>query len=315
MSDSAFTAEIEPKNEDSASVKKYDFKKAMRLSSEHIRGLTKIHENFSSRLSTALSNQLRTVIQLEVLTVEQMPYEEYMFRQPPSTVLCEMATPNLDIMMVITLTPKITYMLIDRLLGGKGTAEEPVKTALTTIETGVLKSLLESFSQNLQKAWADIVTFRLIVRDIKTNPKFLELTRPSDTVIIVSFNIFKGLESERMEICIPYKSVEPLSSKLLPQNWIGQDSAAKSNENSEMIQGQIENLSVPVCVELGRALISIEDFLGLAVNDVIQLNQLTEEPLKVKVNEQVKFLARPGTKRSKLAIKIEHVTEGEDNDE
>ena len=53
-------------------VKVYDFKRQNKFSKDHIRTLSMIHEAFSRLLSTALSGQLRMLVQIEVVSVEQL---------------------------------------------------------------------------------------------------------------------------------------------------------------------------------------------------------------------------------------------------
>lgn len=293
------------------SVKVYDFKKALRLSMEQLRVLTRIHENFAYQLSSYISAELRSSVQVEGVTVEQMLYEEFINGLPDTTILSVFEAGGQEIRMVMDMNPSLAFVMIDRLLGGKGTSVEWKRSVLTPIETNVLKRLIEGFIHILQKAWNDIMMFQLRVLNLETNPQFLQLAIPSETVIVISFDLIIGKKVEPMHLCIPYILLEPFILKLSSHNFYGQNSSTKNREQSEQLQGRIEHLNVPVIAELGRATISIEEFLGLAINDVIQLDKLVDEPLQIKVNNEMKFLAHPGTKKSRVALKIEQVLEGE----
>jgi flagellar motor switch protein FliM len=304
-----YHASNEPTN-----VKVYDFKKALRLSIEQVRVLTKIHENFAYQFSSSISAQLRSIFQVEVVSVEQILYEEYVKLLPTNTILGVFEAAAQEIRMVMDFNPQMTFAMIDRLLGGKGSAEGWNRSTLTPIETNILRKLLEGVSDNLAKAWQDIIPLNLKVLEVENNPQFLQLAVPTETVIVIVFNMTIGKEVQRMHLCIPYMLLEPYIPKLSSHNWYG-GRKGKASEGNEHIQGKIEHLTVPLSAELGRATISIEEFLGLAIGDVIQLDQIAEEPLKVKINEQTKFLAYPGTKKSRMAVKIEQVIEGEENNE
>jgi flagellar motor switch protein FliM len=295
------------------SVKVYDFKKALRLSMEQLRVLTRIHENFAYQLSSYISAELRSSVQVEGVTVEQMLYEEFINGLPDTTILSVFEAGGQEIRMVMDMNPSLAFVMIDRLLGGKGTSVEWNRSVLTPIESNVLKRLIEGFVHILQKAWNDIMMFQLRVLNLETNPQFLQLAIPSETVIVIRFDVIIGKKVEPMHLCIPYILLEPYILKLSSHNFYGQNATAKNREQSEQLQGRIEHLNVPVIAELGRATISIEEFLGLAVNDVIQLDKLVDEPLQIKVNNEMKFLAHPGTKKSRVALKIEQVLEGEGN--
>jgi flagellar motor switch protein FliM len=295
----------------STAVKVYDFKKALRLSMEQVRVLTRIHENFAYQLSSSISAELRSNVQVEVASVEQMLYEEFINHLPDTTILSVFEAGEKDMRMVMDMNPQMAFVMIDRLLGGQGVVGEWTRSVLTPIETNVLKRLVVRFVQILQKAWNDIIELQLRVLNLETNPQFLQLAIPSETVIVLTFQVTIGQMVEPMHLCIPYILLEPYIPQLSSHNWYGHGQSLKNNEESECLQERVENLAVPVIVELGRASISIEEFLGLAINDVIQLSQLVDEALHVKVNEEIKFLAHPGTKKSRLAVKIEQVKEGE----
>lgn len=59
-----------------------------------------------------------------------------------------------------------------------------------------------------------------------------------------------------------------------------------------------------VVAELGKADISIEDFLALDAGDVIRLQTSVHNPLTIYVGEQPKFIAQPGKVRRKVAVQI-----------
>jgi flagellar motor switch protein FliM len=298
-----------------SSVKTYDFKKALRLSMDQVRALTKIHENFAYQFSSNISVQLRTVFQTEVIAVEQLLFQEYIKLLPANTIISVFEEGNQEMRMAMDLNPRMAFTIIDRLLGGKGISEVSERFSITPIETNVLKRFFEGVAHSLQKAWSDINELRLNVIELETNPQYLQLTVPTETVIVIVFNVKIGNDVERMHLCIPYTLLEPLIPKLSSHNWIGKSNSfpEKNKQESTLLQERLEHLTVQVSAELGRAKISIEEFLGLTVNDVIQLDQLVGEPLQVKINEQTKFLAHPGIKKNRMAVKIEEVIEGDDS--
>jgi flagellar motor switch protein FliM len=70
--------------------------------------------------------------------------------------------------------------------------------------------------------------------------------------------------------------------------------------------------SVKVTAELGKARITVRELLGIAVGDVIQLEQPTNGLLPVRVGNNFKFLASPGVSGSKMAVQIGQIVQEED---
>lgn len=301
----------QPLSEDEQNVKVYDFKKALRLSIEQVRVLTRIHENFAYQLSSSISALLRTIVQVEVVSVEQTLYEEFINQLPTVTVLTIFEAVKQEVRVVMEVSPRMAFAAIDRLLGGPGTINELDHISITPIEKNVLRRLFEGFVQNIEKSWNSIIPIEFKMLDIETNPQFLQIAIPTETVIVIAFDVLIGNMKERMHMCIPYMLIEPFMSKLSSYQWYANRQKAKNIEENEHLQEKVENLIVPLTVELGRGSITIEEFLGLAVGDVIQLNQLTDAPLHVRVGEQTKFLAMPGTKKTRMAVRIENVREGD----
>ena len=82
----------------------------------------------------------------------------------------------------------------------------------------------------------------------------------------------------------------------------------------EKLEQNIHHAEVPVTVELGKSIISIQDLLTLDIGDVIELNQCIEDPLLIKVGEVPKFVGQPGKLNKKLAIQVLDTLEGGDDD-
>ena len=58
-------------------VNPYDFKRPERVSKDQMRTLEAIHEVFARYLGASLSGFLRTIIEVRVATIEQLPYSEF----------------------------------------------------------------------------------------------------------------------------------------------------------------------------------------------------------------------------------------------
>ncbi len=67
--------------------------------------------------------------------------------------------------------------------------------------------------------------------------------------------------------------------------------------------------------ELGKADITIEDFLYMNIGDVIQLDKKIDEPLILNVGSLPKFTVQPGKLNKKMAIQIMETLKGGDEDE
>ena len=156
LSTGEMSAEDMKNEEETRKVKVYDFKRALRFSKDQIRSLTRIHENFARLLTTYFSAQLRTYVQINVASVDQIPFEEFIRSIPNMTLINIFEVPPLDGNILMEVNPNIAYSMLDRLMGGVG--ESPGKVDnLTEIETKILTNLFERSFDNLREAWSGII--------------------------------------------------------------------------------------------------------------------------------------------------------------
>src|SRR5699024_11628742 len=108
--------------------------RALRFSNDQIRGISRIHENYARLLTTFFSAQLRTYVNINVASVDQIPYEEFIRSIPEMTILNIYSVAPLDGRILMEVNPNIAYALLDRLLGGKGDSISKIEN-LTEIDT------------------------------------------------------------------------------------------------------------------------------------------------------------------------------------
>src|SRR5262245_49411846 len=68
-------------------IKRYDFKRPDRFSKDQLRMLEMMHEAFARTFGTTLSAFIRTVAEIEVTSVKQSSYGEYVNSLPNPTAL------------------------------------------------------------------------------------------------------------------------------------------------------------------------------------------------------------------------------------
>ncbi|CAH1203194.1 Flagellar motor switch protein FliM [Paenibacillus allorhizoplanae] len=293
-------------------VRAYDFKRAVRFSKDHIRSLTRIHENFARFLTTYFSAQLRTFVQISVVQVEQLPYDEFIRSIPKMTILNIFEAEPLEGRMVLEVHPNVAFAMLDRLLGGAGTTPTKIN-ALTEIETIVMERIFSRAFDSLQEAWKTVIDIQPRLEALETNPQFMQIVSPNETIALISLSTKIGDTTGMINLCIPHVVIEPIMPRLSVHHWFVSQKKTRAPEEVEALQSRLEKTKLPLIAELGSSEISIQDFLGLTIGDVIPLHKSVEDSLQVKVGEKLKYLGSPGTVKGKMAVQItEIVNEGEE---
>ena len=95
LSDGTVSAEEVKADEEQKKVKTYDFKRPDKFSKDQIRTLQMLHDNFGRLLNTYLSTSLRSMVDVEVASVEQLTYQEFVQSLANPSVIGVLAVPPL----------------------------------------------------------------------------------------------------------------------------------------------------------------------------------------------------------------------------
>jgi flagellar motor switch protein FliM len=290
-------------------VKVYDFKRAMRYSKEQLRSIARIHENFARLLTSYLSAQLRTYVQIEIDLVDQMTYHEFIASIPSRTILNVFDVKPMDGKMVMEINPQVADAILERLLGGQGDPSTRNGT-LTEIETMLMQKIFTRAFDLYQDVWENIENIKVSWETIESNPQFIQIASPNDTVIIIALRTTIGEITGMMMLCLPHLIVEPVLPKLSTQQWFSSMAKTSASQQDKLKQN-LDKVRIPMIVELGRAILPVSDLLNLQIGDVIGIET---GKLQVKVGHQTRFQGNPGLQKGRYAVQIDQVinTEGDD---
>ena len=71
-------------------------------------------------------------------------------------------------------------------------------------------------------------------------------------------------------------------------------------------------MDVPVKAVLGRSQVSVNDFLNIAVGDIIRLDTRVDSDMNIYVGNIRKFTALPGSSKDKYAVRVTSVLREEE---
>lgn len=291
-------------------VKRYDFRRPDKFSKDQLRTLHIIHESFARSVSTYVSGYVRTNVEGEVVSVSEATYDEFIRSLTNPTLLAVLRMAPWEGNALLEIPPDLSFVLIDRLLGGPGTLPTRIRE-LTEIEQTVMGRLLRHMAGALGDAWANLEPLTPQLERIDVNPQFVQLLPPHDMVVVIAIRMrVRGVEG-RVNLCIPYASLEPVAPRLSAHYLFGGGQTKETGRHVEELQGRIKSMAVDLGVKLGTTALTVRELLDLAVGDVIRLDSRTDAPLPLRVGDKVKFYGRAGRIGSRLAIEITDVVEAE----
>ena len=309
-------AEAAKTEADTRKIKVYDFKRPDKFSKDQIRTLYMLHESFARLLNTYLSTHLRTLISVDVASVEQLTYQEFVQSVANPSFISVLGVPPLKGNIILEFDTAIAFAYIDRVFGGDGNTQMKTRV-LTEIEDAVMRRFVTAAMNHFKDAWSNVTPMNPFLETTESNPQFMQIVTPSEMVVIITLQLRIGDTEGIMNICIPYLVLEPIMSKLTTTFWVASSISKSETENQvAIIQSKLEKTQVPFIVEVGEVYITIKEFLMLGFGDVLQLGTKVKDDLPCRVGSNAKFYCRPGTFGKKMAVQITRVVnpEEEDND-
>lgn len=296
-------------------VRKYDFTRPDKFAKDQLRTLEIIHENFSRLMNNFLSGYLRTFVEVEVLSVQSLIYNEFSNSISNPCILGIVDFAPLDGQIIIDVATDMAYTMIERILGGSGVPQgKKEHRSLTEIELTLLKNILVKFINLLKEPWGNIIEIKPKLERIETNSQFAQIVSPSESIALITLSLKIGEIEGMVNICIPHVVIEPILASLSSRLWFSTSGKKEISEvEKKALEKNISKSKVTINTVIGRSVITIGELLTLRPGDVVLLDKLVEEPFELYVGNELKFFGKPGIKNKKIALRItDTVSEGDE---
>jgi flagellar motor switch protein FliM len=287
----------------------YDFRRPDRVSKDQMRTLQNLHEGYARQFSTTLTNFLRTFVEIELVSVDQLTYSEFVMSISNPSCIYVFKMEPLEGSAIIEINPSLVFFIIDRLFGGQGRPSEQNRE-LTLIEQNVITRIVERSLNDLRDVWEHIGVFSPRIEAYETNPQFVQIAPPGETVILISLEVRMENASGLMSLCFPYMLLESVINNLSGESWMSSQSLM-TQETRSMLEHEIEPLPLRMAVVIGQTRLTIKDLLQLQRGDVLVLDKKKESDLMIQIDGKSKMAGRSGVIGRKKAVKVTAILEKE----
>ena len=296
----------EMKGTDEKQVKNYDFARPSKFSKEHLRTLEIIFEHFGRLLATNLPAYLRKSVNVDIVNSEVVIYSEFSNALSNPVLLGVVSMKPLAGNMVMEMASNLGFAIVDRLLGGTGTALDKERD-FSEIELTIIERIFSICVNLLKEPWENVIKVTPRLERIETNSQFAQIISPSEMIAIVTINMKIGDVVGLMNICLPFITLEDVMDKLNTKYWYSTMQTSDDGRYVDVIETAISKAQIPVRAVLGNSTISVNDFVNLQKGDIIKINRQYEAELDVYVGNMLKFKALPGSSSENYAVKITKV--------
>ncbi|MBW2663900.1 MAG: flagellar motor switch protein FliM, partial [Deltaproteobacteria bacterium] len=258
-----------------------------------------------------LSSLLKKTVTVNTVSVNASKYKEIMKTIPVPASLNLFKMNPLKGLALFIVESRVVFALIDIIFGGTGREMAKIEgREFTIIENNLIKKIVLSALSDFKDVWKTIIQLDIVYQGSENDPQFVQIVAATDVVIVMEFEVDTGFSSGKINFCIPYLMIEPISKELESDRH--EDMLVVDKKWTNSFKKGLESASVKLSVELGKTELSGGEIVNLKKGDVILLGQYYTESLNGYVEDVLKFKGYPGTYKGSQAIEISKIIVGEE---
>lgn len=295
-----------PENE----ITPYDLTNQDRVIRGRMPTLDIIYERFIRLFRMSLSNSLRKIASISIISTDLLKFGEFVNTLPIPSCMCIMRFESLRGPALLVFESKLAYALVDSYFGGTDRPFTKIEgKEFTRIELSIMKKVMELALKDLEDAWTPVHKSEISFVRTEVNPQFVGVVPPSDVIISTTFEVELENASGTIALVIPYSTIEPIKNKLNASFQTEADRVDK--EWTAKLEEHLRGAEANIVINLGQAQITVGDLVNLNVGDVIPLAQDADGELDLLVEGVPKFKCFFGISRGNRAVQVTRSTDNE----
>ena len=266
---------------------RFDFRRLDRIAKSQLRAIHLLHDTFVRNLGSSLSAFLRSYLTVNLVSVEQLSYAEFLEGLPSPTCITSLSLDPYEGNAVLELNPSIIFPVLEILLGGNGKNPAVVQREMTEIEQSVLDGLFRIVLNDLTEAWKNVTTINFAIEAMEKEPQLLQILAPNEAVVAVGVEVRTGDSTGMMNMAMPAIIIKMMRQKF-EQQWSVRKAESTETEQERMLRF-LRDATVELDSRLQGAAFTVEDFLSLEVGDLLTFDHPLHRSLDCLVNGKLKF--------------------------
>jgi flagellar motor switch protein FliM len=265
----------------------FDFRRPDRIAKSQLRAIHQLHDNFVRNLVSSLSAYLRSYVIVNLVSVEQLSYSEFLECLPSPTCIASLGLRPYDGNAVLELNSSLIFPILEILLGGDGKLQFSAQREITEIEQVLLDGLFRLILRDLREAWKFVTQIDFSIENVETEPQFLQILAPTEAVVAVAIEIRIGDSVGMMNIAMPSIIIKMMRQKF-DQQWSLRKSASTDLEQGRVLD-LIRTSRLQSEVLLAGPRLLLRDLMNLEEGDVLSFEFPTSRPLDLMLNGEKKY--------------------------
>ena len=275
------------------------------VSYERLPMLEVVFDRLVRLMTTSLRNFTSDNVEVSLDNISSIRFGDYLNSIPLPAIIAVFRAEELDNFGLVTIDSNLIYSIVDVLLGGRrGTVAMRVEgRPYTTIERMLVTRMIEVVLEDTKAAFAPLTDVAFTLDRIETNPRFAAIARPANAAILVKLRIEMDDRGGRLELLLPYATLEPIRKMLLQQfmgEKFGRDNIWEGHLATELWRTQMEVRAV-----LDERSVPLRQMLDLKVGDTLMLDAQPDDLVDIKCGAISLTRGRIGRMGHKVCVRVE----------
>jgi flagellar motor switch protein FliM len=274
------------------------------VSYERLPMLEVVFDRLVRLMSTSLRNFTSDNVEVSLDNIVSIRFGDYLNSIPLPAMLSVFKAEEWDNHGLITVDSSLIYSIVDVLLGGRrGTAAMRIEgRPYTTIERNLVERMVHVMLADLSAAFEPLSPVNFRFDRLETNPRFATISRPSNAAIVAKLRIDMEDRGGRLELLIPYATLEPVRELLL-QMFMGEKFGRDSIWETHLAE-ELWVTDVPLKAVLDEQMMRLGEVFDLHVGSQFMLNATPESPVVMRCGEVPLYEGSMGRKGDRIAIRV-----------
>jgi flagellar motor switch protein FliM len=275
------------------------------VSYERLPMLEIVFDRLVRLMTTSLRNFTSDNVEVSLDNISSIRFGDYLNSIPLPAILAVFRAEELDNYGLLTVDSNLIYSIVDVLLGGRrGTAAMRIEgRPYTTIERVLVQRMVEVVLNDAKAAFEPLHPVSFSLDRLETNPRFAAIARPANAAILVKLRIDMEDRGGRIELLLPYATLEPIRKMLLQQfmgEKFGRDNIWEGHLATELWTTQMEVRAV-----LDEQQLPLSRVLNLQVGDTLMLNATPDSPVELRAGSIPLTRGRMGRRNHSIAVRAD----------
>ena len=275
------------------------------VSSERLPMLEIVFDRLVRHLCSSLRAFTNSNVDVEIAEIQSLRFGAYLESLPNPTMLAVFKAEEWDNHGLIVADSALIYSVVDVLLGGRhGSAIMRIEgRPYTLIERTLIEKLIGVVLAELQASFEPLTPVTFVFDRLEVNSRFAAITRLSNAAVLVKMRIDMDDRGGRLELLLPYATLEPVRELLLQQfmgERFGRDRIWESH-----LADKLRETDLTLDVVLDEQVLPLSAVMDLQVGSRIVLSTGPGAPVQLRCGPVPLFQARVGRRQSHVAVCIE----------